>query len=315
MNARLASFAVLASFLMVKATLAQQAPPPQQQQQQQAPQQPRPRRVAAESAPAGPLVTLEVLLIDHNSAVGGKEGAALPSAAEFVKLHKEGKLERAVRVQLASVAGNSARVQIGERVPVVSARNVGGGFGRGGAAEGRPVSYSYNIQDIGTLINAATRVEEGGSVLVDLQVERSQLAPSERPADEPTDDIGRVKTVSLTSQSTLRLKPGEPALAEAWQSTAGQETNGVFIVVTATVEKGGSGRPAAAERDAAAQLQVFVLGNAKADDMHRILQQVFGDRAIRISVDEGNNRIIVYAPQAQLESIRELIQVLDAAKK
>jgi type II secretory pathway component GspD/PulD (secretin) len=212
------------------------------------------------------------------------------------------------------VAGNQARVQIGESVPVATARNLGG-FGRGAQGEGRPVSYTYNIQNIGTLFNATTRVEEGGAVIVDLQVERSHLAPSDRPADEPADDIGRVKTVSLTSQSSLRLKPGEPTIAEGWQSTAGNETNGVFIVVTATVERGATGRPAEAERDAGAQLQVFVLGNAKADDMHRILQQVFGDRAIRISVDEGNNRIIVYAPQAQLDTIRELIQVLDAGKK
>jgi type II secretory pathway component GspD/PulD (secretin) len=311
MNSRLASVALLASFFMFGTLFAQQSPPPQQAPQQQ----PRPRRVTAEPAAAGPLVTLEVLLIDHNAAIGGKEGAAVPSAAEFVKLHKEGKLERAVRVQLASVAGNPARVQIGERVPVAIARNASGFGGRGGAAEGRPVSYAYNIQDIGTLINAATRVEEGGAVLVDLQVERSHLAPSERPADEPQDEIARQKTVSLTSQSTLRLKPGEPAIAEGWQSTSGQDTNGVFIVVTATVEKGGPARAAAAERDAGAQLQVFVLGNVKAGEMHRVLQQVFGDSAIRISVDEANNRIVVYAPQAQLDSIRELIQVLDTAKK
>lgn len=309
MNSRLASFAVLASFLMVEPLLAQQSPPPQQ-----APQQPRPRRVAPEPAAAGPLVTLEVLLIDHNSAIGDKEGAAVPSAAEFVKLHQERKLERAVRVQLASVAGNPARVQIGERVPVATARNVGG-FGRGGAAEGRSVSYSYNIQDIGTLINAATRVEDGGTVLVDLQVERSQLAPSDRPNDEAQDEIARQKTVSLTSQSTLRLKPGEPATAEGWQSTAGQETNGVFIVVTATVEAGGVERAAAADRDGNAQLQIFTLGNVKAGSMQRVVQEVFGDRSIRISVDEAQNRMVVYAPQAQLETIRELIQVLDTAKK
>jgi type II secretory pathway component GspD/PulD (secretin) len=309
MNSRLASVALLASCLTIGTLFAQQA-----SQQQQAPQQPRPRRVAAEPAVAGPLVTLEVLLIDHNSAIGGKEGADLPSAAEFVKLHKEGKLERAVRVQLASVAGNQARVQIGESVPVATARNLGG-FGRGAQGEGRPVSYTYNIQNIGTLFNATTRVEEDGAVLVDLQVERSHLAPSDRPADEPADDIGRIKTVSLTSQSTLRLKPGEPAIAEGWQSTSGNETNGVFIVVTATVEKGGSGRPAVAERDAGAQLQVFALGNVKAGDMHRVLQQVFGDSGIRVSVDEANNRIVVYARQALLESIRELIQVLDTAKK
>src|SRR5688572_21943821 len=115
MNARLASFSMLAWFLMIGAIAAQEVPQPQPQ--------PRARRAAAAEAPgpAGPLVTLEVLLIDHNVAVDGKEGASAPSAADFVKLYKQGKLERVVRAQLASVAGNPTRVQIGERVPVVTA--------------------------------------------------------------------------------------------------------------------------------------------------------------------------------------------------
>jgi type II secretory pathway component GspD/PulD (secretin) len=261
---------------------------------------------------------LEVLLIDHNAPVDGKEGASAPSAADLAKLHKQGKLERVVRAQLASVDGNPARVQIGERVPVATARNVGG-FGRGGAPpEGRAVSYSYTIESIGTLINATTRIEDGGAVLVDLQVERSQLASSDRPPDEAADAVGRQKTVSLTSQSTLRLKPGEPAIAEAWQSSSGQETSGVFIVVTAQVEAGGPRRAAAAAADGIPQLRVFALRNAKAGNAQRILTNVLaeklGDKA-RTGVDEATNSVIVYATPQQQEIVGELFRMLDADEK
>jgi type II secretory pathway component GspD/PulD (secretin) len=317
MYSRLASFAVLASLFTISTLPAQVAPPTAQPRASRAASGAQPG-LRTMTGPAGPLVTLEVLLIEHNSAIGGKEGVAVPSAAEFVKLYKEGKLDSAARVQLSTVGGSTGTVQLGERVPVATARNARGFGGRGSAEGDGAFSYSYAMQDIGTMIMATARVEESETVLVDLHVERSRLALSDRPADEPQDEIARRKTVSLTSQSTLRLKPGEPAIARAWQTTAGQESNGVFIVSTAQVEASGLGRAAAAQRDGDARLQVFSLRNAKAGNAQRILTMVLaeklGDRA-RIGVDENTNRIIVYATAEQHEIIEQLLQHLDASEK
>jgi hypothetical protein len=260
--------------------------------------------VQVPSLTGGPLVTLDILLIDHNSDAGG----AAPTAAELVKRYEAGELDRVVRVQLSNVAETLAYTQLGESVPQATARAGRGGFDARGEAG---VTYSYTYQDIGTLVRANTRVEDAGTVLVDLQFERSSMAPHLQPSDESDDLIGRQKTVRRARQSTLRLKPGEPAIAEAWQSRSGDQTTGQFLVVTAHVQPGGD-RPAAGE----ARTRIFMLRTAKADAMQRVLAEVYGDsKPIRTSVDSNRNALIISAPREELEEVEQLIQALDAGEK
>jgi type II secretory pathway component GspD/PulD (secretin) len=259
---------------------------------------------------AGPLVTLEVLLIDYKGRGNEKEATA-PTAAEFIKLHQIGELDRVVRAQLTNIEQNKTMVQVGQRVPVATARTVGG-FARGGAAapDARPTAYSYSLENIGTLISATTRLEESGTVIVDLQVERSQIAAADRRQDDNLDGAGPQKTVSLVSQSTLRLKPGEPTLAKAFQTTSNGETTGQFIVVTAMVDARGAERAEARPGDDR-QIRAFALQNAEAKSVQRVLADVFGDRPMRIALDEASNRVIVAGAPEQLEEVERLLQALD----
>ncbi|MEX2138871.1 MAG: secretin N-terminal domain-containing protein [Pirellulales bacterium] len=311
MNARIALLMVLAWLVMLPTVYGQEAQaPPAQQRLRRA--QPADRPVT--TAP-GALVTLDVLMIDHKIAGAEKDRGNLHTAAELLELEKQGKLEHVLRVRLSSVEQSKASVQLGERVPVATARTVGG-FGRGGpAAEGRPTSYSYSLENIGTLISAAARVEEGGTVIVDLQVERSQMAATERPADDIPDAVGRQKTVSLTCQSSLRLKPGEPTLANASQTTEDGATTGQFIVVTATVDAQGAGRAAAVDRDREMHVRIFNLRNAKADAMAQLLARTLGDKPIRVGVDEATNALVVASTRDQLEVVEQLLQQLDVGEK
>ena len=260
--------------------------------------------------PAGPLVTLEVLLIDYKGRGDGKETAA-PSAAEFVKLHQAGELDRVVRVQLASTAGSSAHAQLGESVPVATARTNRGFGGRGGLEGDAATAYSYSFQDIGMLVMATSRVEETGTVLVDLHFERSNLAMHDRPSDDAADElIGRQKTVRLSSQSSLRLKAGEPAIAKSWQSTAGGQTSGQFLIVSAQVQAGGDAR---ADDRGRRQVRIFELQHVNPGDMQKVLGDVYGDKPIRIGVNATRKAVVIAAPTAELEDIAQLIQVLDQA--
>jgi hypothetical protein len=320
MKARTIGLLVLASLIALPLLKGQEGPTPAQlrsqraatvsQQLAPAPQQSSPQPA---TTAAGPLVTLEVLLIDYKGR-GNVKAAAAPTAAEFIKLHQIGELDRVVRAQISNVEQNKALVQVGERVPVATARTAGG-FARDGAAaagEARATAYSYSLEHIGTLISAVARVEEGGTVIVDLQVERSQMAATERPADDNSDAVGRQKTVSLVSQSTLRLKPGEPTLAKAFQTTADGETTGQFIVVTATVDHHGAERAAAAKEEGNV-VRAFTLRAAKAGQMRRILADVFGNQPMRIGVDEDQNTIIVSGAPEQLEEVQRLLEALDQA--
>jgi Bacterial type II/III secretion system short domain len=304
MNARIAMLVVLASMVTLRSMYGQEPPTPVQSA--------RARRTTPAVQPpveSGPLVTLEVLLIDHK--LSDKDGSTASSAAELVKLNKEGKLDRVMRVQLSSAAGSPATAQLGEQVPVATSRTPRGFGGRGADPDGG-FAYSYTMENVGTLVRANSRVEENGNVLVDLHVERSQLTKHDEAGDEPRDGaIGRQKTVRVTSESTLRLKPREPAIAEAWQSTAGQDTAGIFVVVTASVEPGGAERTAANDRDRNTQVRVFALQTAKAANMLRVLAQVYGDKPMRMSADEAQNAIIVAAPPEHLQAVEELIRALD----
>ena len=80
-------------------------------------------------AAAGPLVTLEVLIVEHIAANDGEKRAETPTAARFVELYKQGKLDRVLRVQMSAVDQNPSLVQLGERVPVATGRASRGGFG------------------------------------------------------------------------------------------------------------------------------------------------------------------------------------------
>jgi hypothetical protein len=209
------------------------------------PTQPTRRRSAPaiETAPQanGPQLRLDVVLVDQRSAAGDR--GSLPSAKDLLALEKEDKLDRVRRVLLSTIGGGKTVVQFGERVPVVVGRNVGG-FGGRGASDGRPTAFSYQYESIGTLISAETRVEDEGTVIVQLQVEESRLVSTKSAADDASDPIAAQKTVTLTSQSTLRLKPGVPTLAQASRSTAEADVAGQFIIVTANVDGPAPERPA-----------------------------------------------------------------------
>ncbi len=306
----------VASVLFIGTAIAQESPPAQQQ---------RPRRAApAEgSLRSGPLVTLEVVLINRKDDVA-KERGGLPTAAELLEEEKQGKLEQAVRVRLSSTSGRKAFVQIGERVPTVSGRTrtPGSGFGRGGrepgadsAASAFSYSYSYTIENIGTLISATPQVEDGGTVMVELQVERSRLSemPKAPEEDRSGAEIGRQKTLTLTSQSTLRLKADEPTLAQGYRKSAGGDDAGEFIVVIAHVEAGAGPDTVSAEGDT--QFRVITLQNAKAADLATVLANVLGNRTMRIAVDASANTIVVAGTKEELSIAGALLEQLDHNKR
>jgi type II secretory pathway component GspD/PulD (secretin) len=291
---------------MIGTLLAQEAPQ----------QQPRQRRAAAAEAegPVGALVTLDIVLIEHQGAAVENREASVPTAAALLQLDKEGKLDRVMRVRLSSVGGRRAVVQLGERVPVETARSRAFG-GRGGGDA--PFTSSYSLENIGTLISAAPRVEDGGAILVDLQVERSALADMPRPSesDRPDDPIARRKTVTLSCQTTIRLKPGEPKLAKSFQRTADKQSSGDFIVVTAHAESARPEPAAEVDRGGAGEFRVFSLATVKARDAAPLLEKILAGKEIRIAVDEATNTIVASGTREQLEVVEAILKRLDERKK
>ena len=136
--------------------------------------------------------------------------------------------------------------------------------------------------NVGTLISATPRVDDSGSILLDFKAEQSRLADTPRREGDIAGEAWaqRQRTVTINSQATLRLTPGEPALVDAIQRTGDNESSGEFIVVTAHLDDSPAGRRAAADAPLA-ETRIFALTSANARDAVKVLQQLFANSQVR----------------------------------
>jgi Bacterial type II and III secretion system protein len=182
---------------------------------------------------AGKMVTFEIIIADVNEPLDS------PTPAKIFDLEKSGKLNRLARIQLASLEQQSARVQFGEIAPrVVGRTNTGrGGFGGpGGGPPGVQSTPIYNDINLGTVVQVTARVEDDQSIVTQLMVEQSGIAGgADAGAFDPNSNDPPKGIQTLTSQSTVRLKSGEPQIISGRQVAAGKEANKTWIVVTANL--------------------------------------------------------------------------------
>ncbi len=296
-----------------------------------------PQTEGAKTEESNQLVTIEVLMVQLAASGEAAKAAPVPSAANIIDLDKQGKLDRTVRIRMATVEHTPATVQVGERVPVATSR-ASVGRGRGGGAVREPArepavdapprdtpprnapaddsafTYSYQMMNVGTLVSATPRVDDRGSVILDLKAEQSRLADvPERDGDVPGEAWAqRQRTISLTTQSTLRLTPGEPALVDAFQTSGDNKSSGEFIVVTAHLDDSPAARRAAADAPVA-ETRIFALNSANARDAVKVLQQLFAGMPVRLSVDERTNSVLAHGHRGKIEEMEAILQRLDQA--
>ena len=105
----------------------------------------------------------------------------------------------------------------------------------------------YSDINVGTLAQAISRVNEDGSVITQLTIERSGVAAAavrEAPAIAAREGAAEQASfeppppiVTLTTQTTVRLKPGQPLVISGGQPSS-KESGQTWIVVTASVGEG-----------------------------------------------------------------------------
>jgi hypothetical protein len=100
-----------------------------------------------------------------------------------------------------------------------------GGFGA------RPSSTN---SDSGIQLQATSRIEEGGAVVMQIYLERpaSAVPQALAPADGSVEAGNRF---AFLSQNTVRLRSGEPTIISGRSTTLGSEKSQTWAVVTATV--------------------------------------------------------------------------------
>jgi hypothetical protein len=181
-------------------------------------------------------ISLDVLIADLT------EPLENPSATQIFELDKAGKLAASTRLRISTLDDNPAHFQSGGRPATKTVYPLGtaGGGARGvfnsrimvGGTVSGPVTsqQSTSIQ-----LQATTRAEDDGSVLMQIYVERPETAVPRQLATADGGDESR-RTFAFVCQSTLRVESGVPKVLGARQSAAGNERSQTWILVTATAE-------------------------------------------------------------------------------
>ena len=218
------SFFTLA-FMLFWATVSmaqQAAPAPASGQEPEAGQ-----RAAANS---GKMLAFEIVIADLLEALDS------PTAAKILELVQARRVKFVTRLQITSLEDQTASVQFGEFTPRATGRSAARGFG--GGRPGAPPVPIYSSVNVGTTVQITARMEHDGSIVARLVAERSNLnergePPADANAGAPPQAVDR-----LSTDTTVRLKTGEPQVVGGRQAAAGNNRSRTWIVVSARhVEK------------------------------------------------------------------------------
>jgi len=256
-------------------------------------------------------IAIEVLILSTKGRTEDEHTVQLSGptdevAAHLRELESKGQIVDIDRIRLTTLENQKVLVQAGRATPVASGRSLGG---RGG-----PAQMSYHHQDVGTLISATARVD-GDAIVVELQVEKSQL---ERHAGKPQadDELVPLGTETLTSQVTVRIGSGKTVLASGLEKRADAESSGQLVLASARLLDTSSDAKGVApeNRTEERQIRIFSLQSTAAEDAAAVIKQLCDDGSgqIRVSADSRANSLIISAEkERQLDVIEAILLRLD----
>ena len=283
-----------------------------------------------EGPASGRLVTIDVLIAEINNSTAeaskgeGAEGKADHrelTAMELLEMDRQGKLARSTRVHLSALEHQKATVQVGERIAVPSGRSMvgrGGGFApRRADGETAPPQFatSYTMENVGTLVAAAARVETPEWIIIEIKLEKSWYEQPQADAgdrDESPLDVRRPKMLTLSGEASIRLRSGDPTLVQSFGSQAPGEQTTQYVVVTAGTDKESAPAPPAADTSAEASIKIFDLKNIEANSAADVIR-VVGGKSLQVAFDARTNQLILKGSPVDLARFEALLQKLDEA--
>lgn len=194
---------------------------------------------AEEPPAAGKVVQLEIVLatasVPSEGAAAGERPAGPAMLEQIDAWSKAGKLTHLTRIKVHTLEQSAAEFQFSEVVPLITGRTVFPG-GRGGnpMMQQQP---TFSREEAGTLISATSRVEEAGTILVELKVEQSRFEPQPgQPQAEGEKDFPLPPSKKVqTGRTTVRLKDGVPEVVGGFTSATGDGTTQSVVVLSAHV--------------------------------------------------------------------------------
>ena len=140
-------------------------------------------------------------------------------------------------IRLTATENQQAMVQFGGQTPIVT--GVQQGFGGRGGAGGR--SAIIQQTSTGTIVQCTARVLKDNTIIAELNIERSRLAPEAGTVLDESDDRDALRTpgmLTTTCKTTVKLKPGKPRIVSGIDTKAGPGSSLNLIVITAELLEG-----------------------------------------------------------------------------
>lgn len=266
------------------------------------------------------LVSIEVVIAETGEKGARAEGldpaAAEKQIARIRELEAQGKLTGLTRVRLSTLEESIATVHVGEKSPyVVNQGTIDPQIRRGSGPGPGAASVVYNWQETGTVVSATPRVEDEGTILIELQVEKS-IAPRDVPktAAEPEKPTLPGRFATLRANSTVRVPNGQTVIVQGLEIFSEKETSQTTILVTARVEqvaKGAGSKSVSTRNDY--EIKIFALKSASAASAATIVSSIFDGRPVKIAIDERTNSLILQGPRREFEAIEAILLRLDDA--
>ena len=188
------------------------------------------------------LVSIEVSLAEFDASLwAGQDAAAAGKLLATLKAAEgQEKVYAFSQMQLSALENQPAMGQWAERVAVPSGRTLSGSgrvasvVGPGGAPSS---STSYTRENLGTLISATCRVDEGGLIVIELNLEQTRMAADTEvklDASDP-DASALLKPVTRTLKTVVSVEDGQTILLGGMTTRSGKQHRQDAILVTARI--------------------------------------------------------------------------------
>jgi len=198
----------------------------------------------AHPASSGKMVSIEVVIAEYSLAGNVDPKADLSKAddiaAKLSELEQQGAFISLNTITLTTIDRTKAMVQIGQRISIPTGRTFAprprGGGGEGPGAQG-VMSIQMSEQQVGTLIAITPELNDDGKILLQFQVEKSDLSPQPREVEGAVSDVPTPRTSSLTCQSSIVVQPGKTVVAGSSKKSAQGEASQMLVLVSANLEE------------------------------------------------------------------------------
>jgi hypothetical protein len=179
------------------------------------------------------LIAFEFVVIERTGSELAGDKDKVPTAAQLLKLEKDGKAGSVQRLKLTALENVEARLQLGENAPLVSGRTRGN-------FSGGPVQESVTYHSVGTTVTLTAETESDGKVLASVNLARSTVAAPPKAPEKEGQETGVSTTsprlLNNTIVTTVRIAPGETAVIAGQQTHTGSSPGEMWVLVTAKVE-------------------------------------------------------------------------------